>query len=202
MFACRSAADARLLSNILAATAHELAVDAIVSIIFSPGTSKPFGALATSLKVPSCLIYGREDPWVMPYYAAFQHAECIILMAVSNIAILICRPLALQVKPVWGQRLRRLLQGSQTAYFEISPAGHCPHDESPEAVSYCMRDWIASIEDSRKPSLAVGAELTMMSKVNRAVLSSGSDCLGQLSYNDIAHRHHSAPEQDLFGWLL
>ena len=75
VFGCRSAADARLLSNILAATAHELAVDAIVSIIFSPGTSKPFGALAASLKVPSCLIYGREDPWVRPCYALFLLAN-------------------------------------------------------------------------------------------------------------------------------
>ena len=97
-----------------------------------------------------------------------------MVTAASNVAILICRPLALQVKPVWGQRLRRLLQGPQTAYFEISPAGHCPHDESPEAVSYCMRDWIASIEDSRKPSLPVGAELTLMSKVSWAVLCSGT----------------------------
>ena len=36
----------------------------IVSIIFSPGTSQPFGRLAASLTVPSCLIYGQEDPWV------------------------------------------------------------------------------------------------------------------------------------------
>jgi dienelactone hydrolase len=82
---CRTAADTKLLSNILAATAHELAVDAIVSIIFSPGTSQPFGRLAASLKVPSCLIYGREDPWV---------------------------------KPVWGQRLKRLVP--KAAYFEVT----------------------------------------------------------------------------------
>ncbi|CAL5220694.1 g2745 [Coccomyxa viridis] len=125
----RSAADTRLLSNILAATAHELAVDAMVSIIFSPGTSQPFGRLAASLRVPSCLIYGREDPWV---------------------------------KPVWGQRLKRLVP--KAAYFEISPAGHCPHDEAPDAVTHCMKDWITSVEDSTEPSLAVGSELTIASK--------------------------------------
>ena len=81
VFGCRNAADARLLSNILAATAHELAVDAIVSIIFSPGTSKPFGALAASLKVPSCLIYGREDPWVRPCYAPSPQGNCQLMTA-------------------------------------------------------------------------------------------------------------------------
>lgn len=73
-------------------------------------------------------------------------------------------PLSMQVKPVWGQRLKRLVP--EAAYFEISPAGHCPHDEAVSAVAYCMRDWIASLEDSREPSLAVGSEMTMMNKVS------------------------------------
>jgi pimeloyl-ACP methyl ester carboxylesterase len=78
----RSAADEELLASILAATTHRLAVDAIVSIIFSPGTARPFGALAASLAqhgLPSCLLYGREDPWVVP---------------------------------LWGQRLKRLVPGA------------------------------------------------------------------------------------------
>lgn len=67
----RSAADEELLASILAATTHSLAVDAMVSIIFSPGTERPFGALAASLAergLPSCLVYGREDPWVVPLW--------------------------------------------------------------------------------------------------------------------------------------
>lgn len=51
----------------MAATTHRLAVDAMVSIMFSPGTARPFGELAACLSehgLPSCLIYGREDPWV------------------------------------------------------------------------------------------------------------------------------------------
>ena len=78
----RSAADEELLASILAATTHRLAVDAMVSIIFSPGTARPFGALAGSLAqhgLPSCLVYGREDPWVVP---------------------------------LWGQRLKRLVPGA------------------------------------------------------------------------------------------
>lgn len=80
----RRTVDEKLLSNILAATQHELAVDAIASIIFSPGTVERFGKLAADARCPSCLIYGRHDPWV---------------------------------RPVWGQRLKRLVPNA--AYFEV-----------------------------------------------------------------------------------
>lgn len=84
--------DDKLLSNILAATQHELALDAMASIIFSPGTVQRFGKLAADARCPSCLIYGRHDPWV---------------------------------RPVWGQRLKRLVP--HAAYFEVRamhPACH------------------------------------------------------------------------------
>lgn len=51
-------------------------------------------------KVPVCLIYGKEDPWV---------------------------------KPIWGLQVKRQLP--EAPYYEISPAGHCPHDEVPEVLS-------------------------------------------------------------------
>ncbi|KAL6326894.1 hypothetical protein AAG906_012170 [Vitis piasezkii] len=31
-------------------------------------------------------------------------------------------------------------------YYEISPAGHCPHDEVPEVVNYLLRGWIGNLE--------------------------------------------------------
>ncbi|GMP42197.1 hypothetical protein CsSME_00012017 [Camellia sinensis var. sinensis] len=34
------------------------------------------------------------------------------------------------VKPVWGLQVKRRLP--EAPYYEISPAGHCPHDEVPE----------------------------------------------------------------------
>ncbi|CAL5412377.1 unnamed protein product [Camellia sinensis] len=37
------------------------------------------------------------------------------------------------VKPVWGLQVKRQLP--EAPYYEISPAGHCPHDEVPEVPS-------------------------------------------------------------------
>lgn len=37
------------------------------------------------------------------------------------------------VKPVWGRQVKK--QVPEAPYYEISPAGHCPHDEVPEV--YC-----------------------------------------------------------------
>jgi len=37
------------------------------------------------------------------------------------------------VKPVWGLQVKQ--QVPEAPYYEISPAGHCPHDEAPEVCS-------------------------------------------------------------------
>ncbi|KAK4592049.1 hypothetical protein RGQ29_016507 [Quercus rubra] len=48
------------------------------------------------------------------------------------------------VKPVWGIQVKR--QVPEAPYYEISPAGHCPHDEVPEVVNYLLRGWIKNLE--------------------------------------------------------
>lgn len=48
------------------------------------------------------------------------------------------------VKPIWGLQVKR--QVRDAPYFEISPAGHCPHDEIPEVVNYLLRGWIRNLE--------------------------------------------------------
>ncbi|GAB4832483.1 hypothetical protein Ancab_006505 [Ancistrocladus abbreviatus] len=48
------------------------------------------------------------------------------------------------VKPVWGHQIK--LQVANAPYYEISPAGHCPHDEVPEVVNYLLRGWIKNLE--------------------------------------------------------
>lgn len=40
------------------------------------------------------------------------------------------------VKPVWGIQVKR--QVPEAPYYEISPAGHCPHDEVPEVCSLAL----------------------------------------------------------------
>ena len=38
--------------------------------------------------------------------------------------------------------MRRLPKS--TAYYELTPAGHCPHHERPEAVNALMEGWLAA----------------------------------------------------------
>jgi pimeloyl-ACP methyl ester carboxylesterase len=52
--------------------------------------------------IPISLMYGKEDPWVGPF---------------------------------WGTRVKQ--QVPEAPYYQISPAGHCPHDEVPE-VNHCI----------------------------------------------------------------
>ncbi|XP_009764564.1 pheophytinase, chloroplastic isoform X1 [Nicotiana tabacum] len=48
------------------------------------------------------------------------------------------------VKPIWGLQVKRQLP--EAPYYEISPAGHCPHDEAPEVVNFLLRGWVRSLE--------------------------------------------------------
>lgn len=41
------------------------------------------------------------------------------------------------VRPIWGIKVKQ--QVPESPYYEISPAGHCPHDEVPEVKhSLCL----------------------------------------------------------------
>lgn len=55
------------------------------------------------------------------------------------------------VKPIWGLQVKK--QVPEAPYYEISPAGHCPHDEVPEVVNYLLRGWINSLEFEGKVAL-------------------------------------------------
>ncbi|CAM8969768.1 unnamed protein product [Rhodiola kirilowii] len=48
------------------------------------------------------------------------------------------------VTPIWGHQIKRKLPDAP--YYEISPAGHCPHDEVPEIINYLLRGWIKNLE--------------------------------------------------------
>ncbi|KAB1224941.1 Pheophytinase, chloroplastic [Morella rubra] len=101
-------------SRILETTQHPAAAASFASIMFAPRGELSFREALSRChmnKVPVCLMYGKEDPWV---------------------------------KPVWGLQVKR--QVPEAPYYEISPAGHCPHDEVPEVVNYLLRGWIRSLE--------------------------------------------------------
>lgn len=40
------------------------------------------------------------------------------------------------VKPLWGLQVKQ--QVPEAPYYEISPAGHCPHDEVPEVSTLSL----------------------------------------------------------------
>ena len=71
---CRAAADDELVNSIMEAARHPLALDAIASITLSPRSARPFAALAAAAGAacPACLIYGKEDPWVVPLWGQRQ----------------------------------------------------------------------------------------------------------------------------------
>ncbi|KAK9683040.1 hypothetical protein RND81_10G114100 [Saponaria officinalis] len=101
-------------SQILETTQHPAAAAAFASIMCAPTGQLSFDeslSRCRESRVPVCLMYGKEDPWV---------------------------------KPLWGQQVKRQLPDAP--YYEISPAGHCPHDEVPEVVNYLLRGWIGSLE--------------------------------------------------------
>ncbi|CAN1190505.1 Pheophytinase, chloroplastic [Linum perenne] len=50
------------------------------------------------------------------------------------------------VNPTWGHLAKR--EVPQAPYYELSPAGHCPHDEVPEVVNYILRGWIKNLESN------------------------------------------------------
>ncbi|XP_031495256.1 pheophytinase, chloroplastic isoform X1 [Nymphaea colorata] len=111
----------RVLSRILEITQHPAAAASFASIMFAPKGQLSFQESLSRCemnKVPVCLVYGREDPWV---------------------------------KPVWGRQVKRQLP--EAPYYEISPAGHCPHDEVPEVVNYLLRGWIGNLESDGAVSL-------------------------------------------------
>lgn len=68
MLHCRSAADDALVDQIIASTQHPQALDAFVSILFAPMSQLSFEQMIQAMQCPVCMVYGREDPWVVPLW--------------------------------------------------------------------------------------------------------------------------------------
>lgn len=101
-------------SRIIETTEHPAAAASFASIMFAPKAQISFDEALSRCKLnntPICLMYGKEDPWVMP---------------------------------IWGSQVKRKVP--EASYYQITPAGHCPHDEVPEVVNYLLRGWVRSLE--------------------------------------------------------
>ncbi|KAL8496115.1 hypothetical protein ACS0TY_020003 [Phlomoides rotata] len=55
------------------------------------------------------------------------------------------------VMPICGLQAKN--QVPDAPYYEISPAGHCPHDEVPEVVNFLLRGWIKNLESGGSSTL-------------------------------------------------
>lgn len=52
----------------MASTQHPQALDAFVSILFAPQSQLSFEQMIKAMQCPVCMVYGREDPWVVPLW--------------------------------------------------------------------------------------------------------------------------------------
>lgn len=71
------------------------------------------------------------------------------------------------VRPVWGLQVKRKVP--EAPYYEISPAGHCPHDEVPEVVNFLLRGWIGNLETDGS------VELPLLSEQESNAFNASSD---------------------------
>ncbi|XP_022770133.1 pheophytinase, chloroplastic-like [Durio zibethinus] len=71
------------------------------------------------------------------------------------------------VKPVRGLQAKK--QVPEAPYYDISPAGHCPHDEVPEVVNYLLRGWIKNLESQGAVSLPLRGDNMEMESVQNSI---------------------------------
>ena len=68
------------------------------------------------------------------------------------------------VVPLWGQRLKRVIPRAD--YYELTPSGHCPAHETPDAFNCIVKSYLAHRED--------GAERPTQSSCGTAKLIDGA----------------------------
>ena len=74
-----SAFNDSLVDRIIEAASQEGGFVAFTSILFSPKLGRSFDALLADLRqagTPVCLVYGRDDPWIVPYWG--QRAKSVL----------------------------------------------------------------------------------------------------------------------------
>ncbi|CAI7728659.1 unnamed protein product [Closterium sp. NIES-53] len=60
------------------------------------------------------------------------------------------------VGPMWAARAARALP--HAAFFELSPAGHCPHHERPQVVNYLISSWVSHVHSNFSNPLPLSPE--------------------------------------------
>ena len=68
VYADKNAIDDSLIDNIIDSASHPFGHKAFSSILFSPKSSISFDNMLKNMTCPTCFIYGKDDPWIVPYW--------------------------------------------------------------------------------------------------------------------------------------
>lgn len=68
VYATPAAFDQKLIQNIIEAANRLGGQEAFTSILFSPKMKESFDEMLDKVDCPTCLVYGKEDPWIVPYW--------------------------------------------------------------------------------------------------------------------------------------
>ena len=68
VYANENAFDEKLVQDIIESAGHPVGPYAFTSILFAKKEERDFDTLLSQLKVPSQLIMGAKDPWIVPYW--------------------------------------------------------------------------------------------------------------------------------------
>ena len=125
-----------LVDAILAPTQQRAAASVFCSILSSPPPTRTFDEMLDGVRgaeIPCILAYGRDDPWIVPLWGLRAHRR---LTAVANVQGVSDRE----------RQQQSLAPSDNCRYYEMTPAGHCPQDEAPEAVALLIRSFMHSLQ--------------------------------------------------------
>nr|KAJ0225205.1 hypothetical protein LSAT_V11C100039390 [Lactuca sativa] len=151
----------KVFSRILEITEHPAALASFASIMLAPQGEVSFGEALSRNLFPYFALYIdiAYITFVKMLYTVdkeiYEITEMIPVLDKVTELVTMCKihgiPICLMygkedpwVRPIWGLQVKRQLPDAP--YYQISPAGHCPHDEVPEVVNYLLRGWIKNLE--------------------------------------------------------
>lgn len=109
----------------------------------SDAASHPMGSAAFA----SILFAPKQEP---------SYGDALDMLAAEGLPILLLYgdddP---WIVPFWAWRSARRVEATGE-YYALSPAGHCPHHEAPEAFNSVLLDWLARIEGLDPECMPVG----------------------------------------------
>lgn len=135
------------------AASKPLGRTAFTSILFSPRTETSFEAALEALSAraappPIALLYGQEDPWVVPIWAerAYRRASA------------------------WADVESGGRAATDVVHYALTPAGHCPHHEAPQLMNSLLLAWARAVDAGQgRAADAMPEELTALESLGRSV---------------------------------